>query len=622
MRDKKHLIPLMIGIVLLTLCFLAFQKFSDNETAYMQKLCEKQLETYAQQNVSSIYSKLDNERENVSLASATFANTEDILADNALYSLRIILSNTAFKRMFISDAAGNCRSNTGSYHHVSQQDFYRRAMCGESTIVLSKSNKDSDQYIIVTAPIISKGRVVGAVHGELELFPLLKIMNRNSFAGKGYAAMINTDGNYVISSNNSNEMNVSGENLFVWMQRAKQLDGQTPNSIKASMQHSGFGKFTLALGEEKRVFYYLPIGINNWYLLQQVSNEYVESLFAATQKSAFVLTIEICICILLAVAAIMYYINRGRKEREATVARFMALSNNIPGGVFEVEIGNDFLVQYANEGFFSLVGYTEEEYMQGDICGHGLKIVCNCNQEKFLAKLNQQIAQEQKVFAEIQICKKNREIRWVSMSGTVINWKHGNAVVQAILIDITLQKAQTDLIVENAKRDKMTQLYDKVSATDIISGILSRIDCHKINALMIVDIDNFKRVNDTYGHAVGDRAIIMVTEAMKKYFRNTDIIGRIGGDEFIICMCDIPDKTFVEMKINGFLEKVRNLSLFDVPGELSCSIGCAVLPSDCQVTFEKSFEAADQCLYRVKKNGKGRVEVCQLNLEPSTEEEH
>ena len=123
---------------------------------------------------------------------------------------------------------------------------------------------------------------------------------------------------------------------------------------------------------------------------------------------------------------------------------------------------------------------------------------------------------------------------------------------------------------------------------------------------MIIDIDDFKMVNDTLGHLFGDAFLVEITSDVRKLFRESDIVGRIGGDEFIAFIKDIPGNALVFEKARQVVEAFRNLPMQESwDKSISCSIGISVFPNDGQ-HFQELYKKADYALYQAKKQGKNQ----------------
>src|SRR3546814_407510 len=138
-------------------------------------------------------------------------------------------------------------------------------------------------------------------------------------------------------------------------------------------------------------------------------------------------------------------------------------------------------------------------------------------------------------------------------------------------------------------------------------------------SLLVLDIDHFKQVNDSYGHAVGDLALQHITEVMRTNVRNVDTVARLGGEEFVIVM-PYTHETFAVRIADRLRQRVADTAMVLPDGRslsVTVSIGCAMRGSPDDDTVEALMERADQALYRAKNAGRNRVE--QASSLPSAE---
>lgn len=156
-----------------------------------------------------------------------------------------------------------------------------------------------------------------------------------------------------------------------------------------------------------------------------------------------------------------------------------------------------------------------------------------------------------------------------------------------------------------AETDQMTKLYNKTTSEQLINEILSKDDA-KNCALLLIDIDNFKAVNDLLGHQVGDHTIQIVADVISSIFCEDDIVGRIGGDEFVVLLTNVPSMQYVKEKSVQLIEIIeKNLNL-TIPDFISLSIGyTGVRKNDDR--YQDVFDRADEALYQAKKNGKSQA---------------
>jgi diguanylate cyclase (GGDEF)-like protein/PAS domain S-box-containing protein len=173
------------------------------------------------------------------------------------------------------------------------------------------------------------------------------------------------------------------------------------------------------------------------------------------------------------------------------------------------------------------------------------------------------------------------------------------------LSDVDDKKRETELLQERVHRDSMTGLYNKKASEEIIRAILDK-DTGS-HGLFMIDIDDLKGINDTRGHVYGDEAIIQTAAIIRSAVRSTDIVGRVGGDEFIAFLPKIDC-----IRACAVAQKILNL-LSELPvgisgrRKISCSIGVACR-TNC-IGFDELYRNADEALYLAKNAGKNQIVI-------------
>lgn len=189
----------------------------------------------------------------------------------------------------------------------------------------------------------------------------------------------------------------------------------------------------------------------------------------------------------------------------------------------------------------------------------------------------------------------------------------GNAVrAVGVLTDVDKERRAALALKEQAERDGLTGVYNRGAGRRRIEQLLSGQEDG--GALLLLDIDNFKQINDTYGHMFGDAVLQGVAAELRRQFRAGDVVSRIGGDEFLIYMAGAGRPQLVAARLESFLAGVRGMFRQDPEnGVLSCSVGAALFPVHGQ-DYETLFRRADQALYATKARGKD----CYTIYDPAT----
>ena len=175
--------------------------------------------------------------------------------------------------------------------------------------------------------------------------------------------------------------------------------------------------------------------------------------------------------------------------------------------------------------------------------------------------------------------------------------------------NIDERKSKEEALQLKAEHDPLTGLYNRLALEQLTNRRLAQHKTTMTAALIMLDIDNFKKVNDQFGHTFGDFVLQFVSRKMRSIFRENDVLGRIGGDEFAVFLDDMPSTERLVAK--G--EELRQLMSSDITDNgksmhLSVSLGIAFAPRD-GMDFQTLYHHADEAAYVAKKTGKDRLEV-------------
>lgn len=159
---------------------------------------------------------------------------------------------------------------------------------------------------------------------------------------------------------------------------------------------------------------------------------------------------------------------------------------------------------------------------------------------------------------------------------------------------------------DKADTDLLTELNNKIATERKIKEFMQN-NPDSQSLMFVLDIDNFKKINDTMGHAFGDEVLRTLGLEIKAEFRVSDIIGRTGGDEFIIFLKNLPTEETITKEANKVARFFKSFKAGEyVKYSATASIGCAVFPRD-GADFESLYKAADKALYKAKKRGKNQL---------------
>lgn len=206
----------------------------------------------------------------------------------------------------------------------------------------------------------------------------------------------------------------------------------------------------------------------------------------------------------------------------------------------------------------------------------------------------------------------DNEYRWISLTTRVIRNRAGEVVsVIGKISDINAQKKEELRLQVRAMQDSMTGLLNRAAFQEQSEKLLELAAEQegKTPAMLIVDIDKFKQINDHYGHLYGDTVIVSMADALRTVFHDDAAIGRFGGDEFTVFLLHA-DKEQLEEKILELREVYsRDIAETEDGQKVTCSVGASRYGVD-GVTVDEMLKSADSALYYIKENGRDGYAIC------------
>jgi diguanylate cyclase (GGDEF)-like protein/PAS domain S-box-containing protein len=233
--------------------------------------------------------------------------------------------------------------------------------------------------------------------------------------------------------------------------------------------------------------------------------------------------------------------------------------------------------------------------------------------KKFLIEFNKILYGKPSGKTEIRIKKADGEFIWCEMRYTSIFDDNGVPIrVIGKYVDVDKVKKETENLKKVSETDSFTGLYNKTSVLSYIDKYISE-NTEKKHALFFIDIDNFKSVNDTFGHLYGDKMLIKITQTIKSQFRYSDLIGRVGGDEFVVFVKDYIDEGFIQEKAAALCRSISQIKTEKGEMAMAASIGITLYPKNGD-TLALLYDKADIALYAAKSQGGNKFRIFSQDL--------
>lgn len=290
------------------------------------------------------------------------------------------------------------------------------------------------------------------------------------------------------------------------------------------------------------------------------------------------------------------------REQESTL---QLLFSNLPGMVYRVRIP-DYKVLFITDGCNDLLGYSAHTFLSGkrtpfdDI---------HEDDQDILIRHADSINSSKKKYEHIfRIQTPSGELKWVMDRGRAIEEDHNHNYLEGILLDITEHMLSQQQVEYLATRDPLTELANRYLFNDELVNHIDRFRDKTNIALLFIDLDRFKTINDSLGHQVGDRLLKVVAERLRECIDEKHLLARLGGDEFMVMMIDPHSNEAVEAlahSINLTIGKTFELDYYKL--NTTCSIGISMYPQDSKESHIL-LRNADTAMYSAKAKGGNRYQ--------------
>ena len=447
-----------------------------------------------------------------------------------------------------------------------------------------------EYYVVALRPVKWEGQVVGALMASVKAQTLLHQGTHSTFFHSVHSVIAGADGRVVYGSRpESRGAELAG------LGAENGITVQEGQAFTAAYQGSETGSFYYDPAGGRFYVAWAQVGYNGWRVVQFSQSPNVQ-IARSSMMQTIVMLVSLTVCAVLAVLA---WWQRARLVTEKL--RYNALSEFKDTLLFEYGCASDSLEFTSNAldslelDSLRLEGVTSEESQFPVFHPDDIESV------RRILRAAPNMAPDQIEHDRIRMKKRDGSYSWYRSQYKAVFGQDGR-VVQVIgtLTDISAQIDREIELRKQAQQDPLTGLYNRAG----VKLINARLEQISRGVLFMMDLDDFKSINDTYGHAAGDKLLIAIGRILTETFRTDDIVARIGGDEFIAFLSGSDNRKLAEQKAQELLERVRTLRIPGIGATASVSIGAASAPTYGR-TYETLSAVADEVLYQVKNSGKG-----------------
>ncbi len=304
------------------------------------------------------------------------------------------------------------------------------------------------------------------------------------------------------------------------------------------------------------------------------------------------------------------------EESRETEMKLASLVANVPGTVFRCLPTPPYPDIFCSNAIADLTGYTEEELRYGL---EYYELIVDHHKPRVDREIHNAIARREPYLVEYQITHRDGSRRWIEERGQAHYDNDDEARwIDGAMVDVTIRKELEHRLAHAAAHDPLTGLPNRARLVEHLDAALARNGVDDlVTAVLFLDLDRFKLVNDALGHGAGDELLIHFTRRLRSVLRESDFAARPGGDEFVVVCADLAERADAEAVADRIATVLRDP--FSVHGRtvfVTASIGIAY--SEAGASAGDLVRSADAAVYRAKDRGRNRYEIFDEDLRTAT----
>ena len=507
--------------------------------------------------------------------------------------------------------------------NVASETWFQQSLTGKTIVTTGSQNtNDGLTDVRVSAHVNTRSGVRGVLFSTLSNRNFAGLLRTLAYEGIASSFVCDATG-VMLFVEDGMEFLRAGEYICTYINDQTLFKGVSFDQLKKTIKQDQIVTFRFHSSKEAYYGACEWLAEQDWYVFTLVPGDVADGI--SKQVSMYQMAMLFIILLIGVSMAAQSY----RHEQE-TVAKLEADK----GLLLQSAQRYQLITQLSNEVFFHIslddgvISFNDSfESMFGfppPVCT--IESLDNCtnlflgeDQALFLSLINQLRAGNAEARAELRMVNSRGVARWKRVEIFAVV-DQDNVAVQLVgkIADIHRQKKSMQRLIRQADSEPLTGLLNRAAMERNIKAFLVGEGLGGRHALMMLDFDNFKAVNDTLGHAKGDHLLVAFANGIRQLFRSGDYLSRIGGDEYMIFIKNVGADSVALDKAEALRDEMAELSRkIGIP--VSISVGIAVYERD-GATFEKLYKAADEALYQVKRSGKNAISFFSVALHPEEED--
>lgn len=296
-------------------------------------------------------------------------------------------------------------------------------------------------------------------------------------------------------------------------------------------------------------------------------------------------------------------------SRETRRELMEILGQIMPGGVVGGYAEEGFPLYVANDRLLHMAGYDSYEEFEADIWGLIIHSIHPDDRDYVNQEMAKLIDSGSQYEIEYRMKRKDGSYFWVRDIGRRTVAADGRDAIISVLVDIDQQVRRRNDLEYEVARDALTGICNRKGAEGCIAQAMEQGGAY---LFFMIDLDNFKRINDIYGHEQGDVVLCTFAQQLASAFRRSDTVFRLGGDEFAVMVTGGPDVEVLTKKMETIMNDYRQMMDSRWPVAKS-TVSVGGVYGRQPRTFQELYRLADEVLYEVKRAGKDRLKLRRLD---------
>ena len=464
--------------------------------------------------------------------------------------------------------------------------------------------KAGNQSVFTVAePVWKNGKVIGVLQTRLEPLTITEQVPEASAFTRSSTLIVRRDGT-ILASENHNRGDISTGNLFVSVKTSGITD-EVVRQMEECFYGDGSDSFMFEGKGDSYYFSWDYLGYNEWYIVNFVRSPDVAIHYENILKELIYASLFLIGLTAVLGGGIVVLFLHYRRSLDFETKKYGLLAEFSDTALFEYDRRKDILEFTNNARRILMLDELRISHVMGKKIRTDLFLQEDRKVMEDMLRSRTGSWEDNIQYAELRLKSISGEYHWFGCHYKTITSDTGTVVkVVGKLADISRQRSREQELREQAMRDVLTGIYNK-AGEKLIDGMVKE---KGQGLFLMLDLNDFKSINDTMGHAAGDAILTELGRVLKGNCRENDIVARIGGDEFVMFLPGVFDRQTGKRKIGEIQESLRTvrISTWGIRG-IKASIGAALCPED-GMDYGTLYKAADEAMYQAKEQSKNRNE--------------